>query len=214
MTISKSVLYNIFDENNKIIDNYLITFKIIDYSSNYLIYKNVLRSQILNKQGTVSTKTKSEVRGGGRKPWKQKGTGNARAGSNRSPLWRGGGVIFGPKPKKYNFKLNKKERKLAIQNLLFNKYKNTILLDNFFENWSIFKTKTLSDVLLSFSIDLNKKTLLIVNEKTKALFLASRNIPNVTLISSQTLNSLDLLKSENIIITFSAINNIKEIYCS
>ena len=214
MTISKSVLYNIFDKNNQIIDNYLITFKISDYSSNYLIYKNVLRSQILNKQGTVSTKTKSEVRGGGRKPWKQKGTGNARAGSNRSPLWRGGGVIFGPKPKKYNFKLNKKERKLAIQNLLFNKYKNTILLNNFFEDWSIFKTKTLSDVLLSFNIDLNKKTLLIVNKKTKALFLASRNIPNVTLISSKTLNLLDLLKSENIIITFSAINNIKEVYCS
>ena len=214
MTISKSVLYNIFDKNNQIIDNYLITFKISDYSSNYLIYKNVLRSQILNKQGTVSTKTKSEVRGGGRKPWKQKGTGNARAGSNRSPLWRGGGVIFGPKPKKYNFKLNNKERKLAIQNLLFNKYKNTILLNNFFEDWSIFKTKTLSDVLLSFNIDLNKKTLLIVNKKTKALFLASRNIPNVTLISSKTLNLLDLLKSENIIITFSAINNIKEVYCS
>jgi large subunit ribosomal protein L4 len=213
MTTSKLAVYNVFDQHNQIIQNYFIKFKVAEYSANYLIHKNVLRHQILNKQGTASTKTKGEVRGGGRKPWKQKGTGNARAGSNRSPLWRGGGVIFGPKPKKYNFKLNKKERKIGIQTLFFNKHENTILLDNFFENWSVIKTKILVNILFKFNIKLNQKILLIVNKKTKALFLASRNIPNITLICAKNLNTLNLLKNQNIFITLAALNNIKEIYC-
>merc|ERR1711997_1006869 len=104
-----------------------VKFNVLENSANYLIHGDILRHQISQKQGTVATKTRSEVRGGGRKPWQQKGSGRARAGSNRSPLWRGGGVIFGPKPRKTVLKLNKKERKLALQTLLYNK-RNKILI--------------------------------------------------------------------------------------
>merc|ERR1712232_1380828 len=102
----------------------VIKLNVLEDSGNYLIHRDILRQQISQKQGTVSTKTRSEVRGGGKKPWQQKGTGRARAGSSRSPLWRGGGVIFGPKPKMTVLKLNKKERKLAVQTLLYNKRNN------------------------------------------------------------------------------------------
>jgi large subunit ribosomal protein L4 len=212
MRISKLVVHNVIDQNNQIIDNYSITFKISEHSANYLIHKNIVGHQILNKQGTSSTKTKSEVRGGGKKPWKQKGTGNARAGSNRSPLWRGGGVIFGPKPKKYILKLNKKERRLAIQNLLFNKFKETILLNDFFENWTVVKTKNLLSVLSKFNLKFNENILIVVAKKTNPLFLATRNIPNITLISAKTLNILNLLKNQKFLITVSALNIIKKNY--
>merc|ERR1712228_533246 len=115
MTVQKSIEFN----------EDVIKLNVLEDSGNYLIHKDILRHQISQKQGTVSTKTRSEVRGGGRKPWRQKGTGRARAGSNRSPLWKGGGVIFGPKPKIKKQKLNKKEYRLAIQTLLYNK-KNSI----------------------------------------------------------------------------------------
>merc|ERR1712106_997512 len=102
--------------------------KVLEKSGNYLVYKDISRQQKQQKQGTVSTKTRSEVRGGGRKPWQQKGTGRARAGSNRSPLWKGGGVIFGPKPKAVTLKLNQKERKLSLQTLLYNKRDNILVI--------------------------------------------------------------------------------------
>merc|ERR1712127_494882 len=108
----------------------LFSLKIATKSGNYLLHKDILRHQLNKKQGTVSTKTRSEVRGGGKKPWRQKGTGRARAGSNSSPLWKGGGVIFGPKPKKVVLKLNKKERKLALQTLLYNKKNRVLVIDD------------------------------------------------------------------------------------
>ena len=109
MTIQKFVTYNSLDINGEVLeDKHELTFTVLEKSGNQLIHKDILRHQLAQKQGTVSTKTRSEVRGGGRKPWRQKGTGRARAGSNRSPLWKGGGVIFGPKPKKVILKLNKK----------------------------------------------------------------------------------------------------------
>merc|ERR1712106_688015 len=111
-------------------DKITLNLSILENSGNYVVHKDINRQQLQQKQGTVSTKTRSEVRGGGRKPWRQKGTGRARAGSNRSPLWKGGGVIFGPKPKKVNLKLNKKERRLALQTLLYNKKDNILVIEN------------------------------------------------------------------------------------
>ena len=109
-------------------NNYEIKLnRVAEESGNYLIHRDILRHQLSQKQGTVATKTRSEVRGGGKKPWQQKGTGRARAGSSRSPLWRGGGVIFGPKPKTTKLKLNKKERRSALQTLLYNKRDNIIV---------------------------------------------------------------------------------------
>ena len=131
MTVQKFIKYNSLDINGQVLnDEHNLELNVLEKSGNALIHKDILRHQISKKQGTTSTKTRSEVRGGGRKPWQQKGSGRARAGSNRSPLWRGGGVIFGPKPKKTIKKLNKKERKLALQTLLYNKRNNISVINN------------------------------------------------------------------------------------
>ena len=131
MTIPKLVKYNLVTKKNQISDDsYNVRLNVSESSGNYLVHKDILRHQMSQKQGTVSTKTRKEVKGGGQKPWRQKGTGRARAGSNRSPLWKGGGVTFGPKPKKINLKLNKKEKKLALQTLLYNKRKNSWIINN------------------------------------------------------------------------------------
>jgi large subunit ribosomal protein L4 len=140
MTVQKFITYTPFDINGKQLDvNHEITLNVSETAGNYLLHRDLLRHNSSQRQGTVSTKTRSEVRGGGRKPWKQKGTGRARAGSNRSPLWRGGGVTFGPKPKKTFLKINKKERQLALRTLLYNKKNNILIL--YFEIFN--KTKYL-----------------------------------------------------------------------
>ena len=119
MTVQKFVTYNVLNADGQILnDQQKLELKVLDTSGNYVIHKDLFRQQIQQKQGTVSTKTRSEVRGGGRKPWRQKGTGRARAGSNRSPLWKGGGVIFGPKPKTKSLKLNKKEMKMELLHIM------------------------------------------------------------------------------------------------
>ena len=131
MSAQKWIEYKSVSSNGQISDNkHYIRLNVSENSGNYLIHRDILRQQLSQKQGTVSTKTRSEVRGGGKKPWQQKGTGRARAGSNRSPLWRGGGVIFGPKPKTTNLKLNKKERRLALQTLLFSKRSSITIVND------------------------------------------------------------------------------------
>ena len=187
-----------------------ITLNIIEDSSNYLIHRDILRHQLSQKQGTVSTKTRSEVRGGGKKPWRQKGTGRARAGSCRSPLWKGGGVIFGPKPKTVTLKLNKKERNLALQTLFYNKRNNMIVVPNL-ELISP-KTKAFYKFCQNGNINLNEKLLVIVTKKTFPIKAATRNFKNVELISASNLNTLSLLKAKKILLTPSALNDIKEIY--
>jgi len=213
MTVQKSIEFN----------EDVIKLNVLEDSGNYLIHRDILRQQISQKQGTVSTKTRSEVRGGGKKPWQQKGTGRARAGSSRSPLWRGGGVIFGPKPRMTVLKLNKKERKLAVQTLLYNKRKNILVSAKLKElgkelEFTDNKTKKFySFCKKELNIDLNKTKLLLVSESSgsssKTFWLATRNLKNVEVISSANLNTLSLLKAERILITPIALNNIKEIYC-
>ena len=178
-----------------------------------MLHKDILRHQIAKKQGTVSTKTRSEVRGGGRKPWKQKGTGRARAGSNRSPLWKGGGVIFGPKPNSTVLKLNKKERKLALQTLLYNKRNKILIIDGLEEALTDPKTKIFANILKKCRIQSDEKILLVVSKKTIPLKLSVRNMKNVELISASNLNTLSLLKAKQILLTPLAINNIKETFC-
>jgi large subunit ribosomal protein L4 len=131
MTVQKFIKYIPLDITGKPLNStHELTLDILDKSGNYVLHKDLLRHLNSKRQGTASTKTRSEVRGGGRKPWQQKGTGRARAGSNRSPLWKGGGVIFGPKPKAVTLKLNKKERQLALQTLLYNKKNNVIVIED------------------------------------------------------------------------------------
>lgn len=214
MTIQKFITYTPLDITGQVLDsNYKLKLNVLENSGNYLIHKDILRHYASQKQGTVSTKTRSEVRGGGRKPWRQKGTGRARAGSNRSPLWKGGGVIFGPKPKTINFKLNKKERRLALQTLLYNKKNNLVIIENLENEINIPKTKTFLKICQDCGINLNQKLLIIVSKKTIPLKLSTQNIKNVELISASNLNTLSLLKAKQVIVTPSAVNDIKEIYC-
>lgn len=214
MTIQKFIKYTPVNLAGKPLDSTKeLKLTVAENSGNYLLHKDILRHHNAQRQGTVSTKTRSEVRGGGRKPWKQKGTGRARAGSNRSPLWKGGGVIFGPKPKKIYLKVNKKERRLALQTLLYNK-KKTILVINDLENEvTDFKTKNFLKIIKDCNINRDQNVLVIVSKKTVALKLSTQNLKNVELISASNLNSLSLLKAKQIILTSLAINEIKEIYC-
>jgi large subunit ribosomal protein L4 len=214
MTIQKFITYTPLDVNGQQLnENHELKLNVVEDSGNYLLHKDILRHSNSQKQGTVSTKTRSEVRGGGRKPWRQKGTGRARAGSNRSPLWKGGGVIFGPKPKKVFLKLNKKERRLALQTLLYNKKNNIVLIENLENEISEPKTKNLLKICQDCKINLSQRVLIIVAKKTIPLKLSIRNLKNVELISASNLNTLSLLKAKQIILTPLAINDIKETYC-
>lgn len=214
MTIKKFITYTPLDINGKQLDsNCELKLNVLETSGNYLLHKDLLRHHSSRTQGTASTKTRSEVRGGGRKPWNQKGTGRARAGSNRSPLWKGGGVIFGPKPKKVVLKLNKKERRLALQTLLYNKKNTVLVIENLENEIAKPKTKDFLKICKDCAIDLNQKVLVIVSTKTIPLKLSTQNIKNVELISASNLNTLSLLKAKQIILTPLAVNNIKEIYC-
>lgn len=214
MTLQKFITYTPLDINGKQLDsNHELKLNILETSGNYLLHQDLLRHFNSQRQGTVSTKTRSEVRGGGRKPWRQKGTGRARAGSNSSPLWKGGGVIFGPKPKKVFLKLNKKERRLALQTLLYNKKNNILIIENLENEITDPKTKIFLKVCQDCSVNLDQKVLVIVTKKTIPLKRATQNLKNVELISASNLNTLSLLKAKQIILTPLAINDIKEIYC-
>ena len=214
MTIQKFIKYTPLDITGKPLNSTQeLKLSVLDKSGNYLVHKDLLRHSNSLRQGTVSTKTRSEVRGGGRKPWRQKGTGRARAGSNRSPLWKGGGVIFGPKPKTVSLKLNKKERRLALQTLLYNKKNNIVIIENLENELTESKTKNFLNICNNCSINSNQKVLVIVSEKTVPLKLSTKNLKNVELISASNLNTLSLLRAKQIILTPLALNNIKEIYC-
>ena len=214
MTVQKLLTYTPLDiTSQKLSSTHQLNLNVLENSGNYLIQKDIIRHYASQRQGTVSTKTRSEVRGGGRKPWKQKGTGRARAGSNRSPLWKGGGVIFGPKPKKLIFKLNKKERRLALQTLLYNKKNSVLVIDNLENEVNLPKTKIFIKICQDCGINLDQKLLIIVSEKTKLLKLSTQNIKNVELISASSLNTLSLMKAKQIILTPLAVNDIKEIFC-
>ena len=184
--------------------------------ANSLIHRALVKQQKEKRQGTSSTKTRAEVRGGGKKPWSQKGRGRARAGSANSPLWKGGGVSFGPKPKTYTSKLNKKEWKLSLQTLLYNKKENTILLDSFAELTRSYKTKDLLSNLNKIVSNTNEKISLVVPEKElnmSNLVLASKNLSNITVLPANALNIERLVMSNVIVMSQQTLTRIKEVYC-
>lgn len=214
MTIQKFIKYTPVSITGKAVDSdQELQLSILENGGSYLLHKDLLRHYSSQRQGTVSTKTRSEVRGGGRKPWRQKGTGRARAGSNRSPLWKGGGVIFGPKPKTVSFKLNKKERRLALQTLFYNKKNKTLVIEDLETGLVESKTKKFLEICTSCNVSLDQKVLVIVSRKTMPLKLATQNIQNVELILASNLNTFSLLKAKQIIVTPLALNDLKEIYC-
>jgi large subunit ribosomal protein L4 len=161
------------------------------------------------RQGTAKTKTRAEVSGGGKKPWRQKGTGRARQGSTRAPQWIHGGISFGPVPRSYDKKQNKKERVLAIKSLLSlkNKEKNLIVLENF--DLKDNKTKTFNDILKKFNA--TNETLIVVSDDNNNLYLATRNNNKVVVIPSTGLNVLDLMKTNKLILDEKSIEKIEEV---
>lgn len=182
----------------------------VAYNFKYLAHRSYLVYEKNKKQGTHSTKTRSEVSGGGKKPWKQKGTGRARAGSNRSPLWRGGGVIFGPKPRTINLKLNRREKVLTIDTILQLNLKNLIVLEDLACFSNLVKTKDFVKVLKSLqekvlTQDNNVSNYLILTEtkeQYETLKRVSKNVKNVHLIQQENLNVPLLLKpNQKIILT-------------
>ena len=212
--VNKTLEYNIINVlDGQINKSDTLALDVSNDNANYIIHRALEHQNVLSHQYTASTKTRSEVRGGGCKPWRQKGTGRARAGSNRSPLWKGGGVIFGPKPRKAILKLNKKERKLALQTLLYNKRNNISIIENLETSINSAKTKVFLTMCKNCGININQKVLVIVSNKTPALKFASKNLKNVELISASNLNTLSVLKAKQILLTPFAVNEIKEIYC-
>ncbi len=175
----------------------------------HLVHMAVV-SQLANKrQGTQKAKTRSEVSGGGRKPWRQKGTGHARQGSTRAPQWTGGGVVFAPTPRDYSFKLTKKERRAALKSALTSRVeeKKFIVVDEI--NFDEIKTKKFQDVLNNLSVS---KALVVLEDGNKNAELSARNIADVKTAKTNTINVYDILKYNTVIATKAAVQAIEEVY--
>jgi len=176
----------------------------------HVLYE-VVKNQLANKrQGTQSAKTRSEVRGGGRKPWKQKGTGRARVGSIRSPLWVGGGTVFAPKPRDYSYTVPKKVRRLAMKSALTSKVNNNelIVLDELILDSP--KTKEMVNILKNLNVD--KKALIVLGDKSEAVIKSAKNIPGIRTAFVNTINVYDILKYDKFIITKDAVEKVEEVY--
>ncbi|MFV0314263.1 MAG: 50S ribosomal protein L4 [Anaerotignum sp.] len=178
-------------------------------ANEHVMHMAVVQYLANQRQGTQSTKTRAEVRGGGRKPWRQKGTGRARQGSIRSPQWVGGGVVFAPKPRDYSFKLNKKVKRLALQSALSVKAAEgkIIVLDEL--NLAEVKTKAMVGVLENIKCG---KALIVMDGTNSNVMLSARNIPEVKTASVNTINVYDLLKYNTLVVTKEAVAKIEEVY--
>ncbi|MEH7803391.1 MULTISPECIES: 50S ribosomal protein L4 [Bacillus] len=173
-----------------------------------VVFDAILMQRASLRQGTHKVKTRSEVRGGGRKPWRQKGTGRARQGSIRSPQWRGGGIVFGPTPRSYSYKLPKKVRRLAIKSVLSSKVidNNIIVLEDL--TLDAVKTKEFAGILKGLSVE--KKALIVTADANETVALSARNIPGVTVVEANGINVLDVVSHEKLLITKAAVEKVEE----
>jgi large subunit ribosomal protein L4 len=181
-------------------------------NASHIVHRAVTRQLNQGRQGTASTKTRAEVRGGGRKPWRQKGTGRARAGSIRSPLWRGGGVIFGPKPRDYDVKMNRKERRLALRTALISRSEDLIVVEEFADKLPRPKTKDLLSAIARWGVEPDSTVLLIVDQRDDNVYLSARNVENIKLIAVNQLNVYDLVAADKIVTTAAALAKVQEVY--
>ncbi len=177
-----------------------------------LMHRAVLRQQAHARQGTASTLTRSEVRGGGRKPYKQKGTGRARQGSIRTPLRPGGGIVFGPKPRTYNLAMNRKERRLALRTALMARIEDVTVVKDFGTSLEAPKTKEITDVLGRLGIAANAKVLIVLTEPSDVVRRSVRNLEKVKLIAANQLNVFDLLHANALVLGEDALATIQEVY--
>ena len=167
-------------------------------------------SQLANKrQGTQKAKTRSEVSGGGRKPWRQKGTGHARQGSTRAPQWTGGGVVFAPVPRDYTVKMNKKEKRAALKSALTSRVQESKLVVVDELKFDEIKTKKMQGVLDALNV---KKALIVLKDNDQNVLLSARNIADVRTVLTSTLNVFDILKYDTVVVTKAAVENIEEVY--
>ncbi|MGL5192548.1 MAG: 50S ribosomal protein L4 [Chroococcales cyanobacterium] len=181
-------------------------------NASHILHRAVTRQLNQGRQGTASTKTRAEVRGGGRKPWRQKGTGRARAGSIRSPLWRGGGVIFGPKPRDYDVKMNRKERQLALRTALISRSEDLIVIEELAGKLPRPKTKDLLSAIARWGVEPDSKVLLIVDQRDDNVYLSARNVETIKLLAVNQLNVYDLLAADKIVTTAAALAQVQEVY--
>ncbi|MBD2137431.1 50S ribosomal protein L4 [Anabaena sp. FACHB-1237] len=181
-------------------------------TASHIVHRALVRQMTNARQGTASTKTRSEVRGGGRKPWRQKGTGRARAGSIRSPLWRGGGVIFGPKPREFNLKMNRKERRLALRTAFISRAEDIVVVEEFSNELQRPKTKEMVAALARWGVEPEQKALLILSDIPENISLSTRNIEKLKLIAADQLNVFDILHADKIVVTTATLEKIQEVY--
>ena len=181
-------------------------------SAKDLIHRAVVRQLANARQGTASTLTRAEVAGGGRKPYKQKGTGRARQGSIRTPLRPGGGVVFGPKPRSYTLAMNRKERRLALRTALMSRISDITVVKGFGAGLETPKTKEITAALQRLGIDAGAKVLLVLDGATEAVRRSVRNLEKVKLIAADQLNVFDLLHANNLVVSEEALAKIQEVY--
>ena len=175
----------------------------------HLVHMAVVNQLANNRQGTQSAKTRSEVSGGGRKPWRQKGTGHARQGSTRAPQWTGGGIVFAPKPRDYSFKINKKEKRIALLSALSSKVAESkiVVLDEF--KLDEIKTKKFVEVMNNLKVE---NALVVLEGENKNVVLSGRNIPSVKVTATNEINTYDVLKYTTLVVTKAAVEKLEEVY--
>ena len=175
----------------------------------HLVHMAVVNQLANNRQGTQSAKTRSEVSGGGRKPWRQKGTGHARLGSTRAPQWTGGGIVFAPKPRDYSFKMNKKEKRIALLSALSSKVAESkiVVLDEF--KLDEIKTKKFVEVMNNLKVE---NALVVLEGENKNVVLSGRNIPSVKVTATNEINTYDVLKYTTLVVTKAAVEKLEEVY--
>lgn len=181
-------------------------------NASHIVHRALVMQRTNARQGNACTKTRSEVRGGGRKPWRQKGTGRARIGSSRSPLKPGGGTIFGPKPRDFNIKVNRKERRLAIRTALMSRCQDTLVVEPFGNLLDQPKTREVSAAMGRWGIKPDEKVLMILNDMTDTLHLSTRNIARLKVIRANYLNVYDILAADRIVMSSASVQAVEEIY--
>ena len=175
----------------------------------HLVHMAVLQQLANNRQGTQKAKTRSEVRGGGRKPWRQKGTGHARQGSTRAPQWTGGGVVFAPVPRDYAFKINKKEKRAALKSALTSRVQENKLIVVDELKLDEIKTKQFAQVMKNLNVE---KALVVIDENDQNIVMSAKNIPTVKVAQTNTINVFDILKYSTVVVTKAAVATIEEVY--
>ena len=202
---------DVYNVKGKKVSDIELSEEVFGIEPNEAVVHSVLVNYLANqRQGTQSTKTRAEVRGGGRKPWRQKGTGRARQGSIRAPQWIKGGIALGPKPRSYKYRVNKKEKRLAIRSLLSSKVleENLVVVDKF--DFKEIKTKQMADAMKNLKV--TEKALVVLADKNEVVQKSARNLDGVRTSSVATINVFDLLKYKKLVVTVDTVKKLEEVY--